>query len=153
MILISHRGNLNGRNPKLENTPQYIEEALKLFDVEIDLRFKSGSLWLGHDEPDIPVDERWLLKNGDKLWIHCKDIQSILLLKNLDSNGEKLNYFGHTQDEFVLTSKNNLFCTPSEELNEDCLLVMPEFFGFKYTNQKIFGVLTDFPMKYNGIDK
>tara|TARA_R100000008_G_scaffold86135_1_gene78060 strand:- start:5682 stop:6137 length:456 start_codon:yes stop_codon:yes gene_type:complete len=148
MILISHRGNLTGRNPERENTPEYIEEALKHFEVEIDLRSRNDSLWLGHDEPDIQIDPRWLWDNGEKLWIHCKDIQSILLLKKIDPTGEKLNYFGHSQDEFVLTSKNNLFCTPSEDLNEDCVLVMPEFFGFEYTNQKVLGILTDFPAKY-----
>ena len=29
MILISHRGNTNGRNPEKENTVEYIEQALK----------------------------------------------------------------------------------------------------------------------------
>ena len=29
MILISHRGNTNGRNPEKENTIEYIEQALK----------------------------------------------------------------------------------------------------------------------------
>ena len=26
MILISHRGNINGENPNLENTPDYIDK-------------------------------------------------------------------------------------------------------------------------------
>ena len=34
MILISHRGNLTGKNPERENHPDYIKEALDLgFDV------------------------------------------------------------------------------------------------------------------------
>tara|TARA_R110000824_G_scaffold300957_1_gene488995 strand:+ start:2072 stop:2527 length:456 start_codon:yes stop_codon:yes gene_type:complete len=148
MILISHRGNLNGREPEKENTPEYVEEALKYFDVEIDLRFREGAVWLGHDEADIRVDPDWLIHNGDKLWIHCKDIQSILFLKKIDPDAESLNYFGHSQDEFVVTSMNDLFCIPSEELNENCVLVMPEFFDFEYTGQKVYGILTDFPIKY-----
>lgn len=39
MILISHRGNLSGLNPDLENSEKYINTALSLgFDVEIDIR-------------------------------------------------------------------------------------------------------------------
>ena len=38
MILISHRGNINGRQPNLENLPEYIDSALELgYDVEIDI--------------------------------------------------------------------------------------------------------------------
>ena len=38
MVLISHRGNLEGKNIELENDPTYIDSAIeKGFDVEIDL--------------------------------------------------------------------------------------------------------------------
>jgi hypothetical protein len=51
MILISHRGNINGRIEGLENTPNYIQDAIKLgYDVEIDLwiiknKFKLAKTW------------------------------------------------------------------------------------------------------------
>ena len=153
LILIAHRGNLNGRNPERENTPKYIEEALVNFDVEIDLRFRNNSIWLGHDEADIEINADWLFKNSSKLWIHCKDIESILYLRRLDPNGQNLNYFGHDNDDFVLTSKNNLFCIPSKKLNEECVLVMPEYFNFEYKNEKVLGILTDFPEKYSYINE
>ena len=47
MIFISHRGNLSGPNPKLENSINYINEALKKFDVEIDLWFHQRKILLG----------------------------------------------------------------------------------------------------------
>ena len=38
MILISHRGNINGKKPDLENKPEYIQNAIKLgYNVEIDV--------------------------------------------------------------------------------------------------------------------
>ena len=38
MILISHRGNINGPNPEMENNPEYIQKALDLgYDVEVDV--------------------------------------------------------------------------------------------------------------------
>ena len=54
MIYISHRGNLNGINPKQENKPSYIFNALeRSFDVEVDVWFVKGKFYLGHDEPEI----------------------------------------------------------------------------------------------------
>ena len=41
MILISHRGNIEGKQPKLENKPEYISKALELgYNVEIDIWYK-----------------------------------------------------------------------------------------------------------------
>ena len=38
MILISHRGNIDGRIPEKENHPNYIDAAIKAgYDVEVDL--------------------------------------------------------------------------------------------------------------------
>ena len=52
MILISHRGNIDGPNSKLENNPTYIDRALdKGFNVEIDLWVYEKEFFLGHDEP------------------------------------------------------------------------------------------------------
>ena len=48
MILISHRGNINGRIPEKENRPQYIETTLVSgYDVEVDVWYVNGKLMLG----------------------------------------------------------------------------------------------------------
>jgi hypothetical protein len=50
MILISHRGNINGKIVEKENHPDYIDEAINLdYDVEIDIWMIEGILMLGHD--------------------------------------------------------------------------------------------------------
>ena len=47
MILISHRGNLDGKNESEENNPLYIEEALNAgYEVEIDVWYKYGEFYL-----------------------------------------------------------------------------------------------------------
>jgi len=52
MILISHRGNINGKKPNYENKPEYIWEALrKGYHCEIDVWFIDGKFKLGHDDP------------------------------------------------------------------------------------------------------
>ena len=38
MILISHRGNISGKNVSLENNPNYIKDAIYLgYNVEVDV--------------------------------------------------------------------------------------------------------------------
>ena len=65
--LISHRGNINGCNPKLENTPDYIKDAIHLgYDVEIDIWYSNNTLWLGHDNPEYQIDLHFLLENANK---------------------------------------------------------------------------------------
>ena len=53
MKLIAHRGNLKGKNPKYENHPDYILDAVWAgFDVEIDVWNVKGQWLLGHDAPN-----------------------------------------------------------------------------------------------------
>ena len=153
MKAISHRGNICGKEPNRENTREYVEVALSSgYEVEIDVRFKDGSLWLGHDGPEEVIDLNWLFKNADRLWIHCKDIQGIMLLREID-NGT-LNYFGHANDDFVLTSRGFLFCLPTDVLNNKGVLVMPEFFDYTVKpSNEAYAVLTDFPETFKGEDK
>ena len=61
MILISHRGNINGPNKDKENSLSYIQEAINLgYDVEIDLWVINGELFLGHDSPQYIVNFEWI---------------------------------------------------------------------------------------------
>ena len=83
--LISHRGNINGKNELLENNPDYIEAALsKGYDVEIDLWIDNDGFYLGHDEPTYPITLDWLVERSLKLWVHCKDLKTIEELKRLE---------------------------------------------------------------------
>ena len=51
MKLISHRGNLHGKNPDLENRPDYILQALKKgYHCEIDVWLIRNKIFLGHDK-------------------------------------------------------------------------------------------------------
>ena len=60
MILISHRGNLNGKIPENENCPDYIDKAIHSgYDVEIDIWMIDNELFLGHDGPQYKVIYNW----------------------------------------------------------------------------------------------
>jgi len=85
MILISHRGNISGPNPEKENHPEYILAALQAgYDVEIDVWFENGKFMLGHDEPQYELPFELIDKKYPKIWVHCKNMDSIYLLSSLE---------------------------------------------------------------------
>lgn len=123
MILISHRGNINGPSPDKENNPYYILEAIfSGYNVEIDVRFDNNTFVLGHDFPQYEVSEEFLKQKG--LWIHCKNIN---VLSKLITNPE-CNCFFHDTDDVVLTSKNYLWTYPGKALYSNSICVLPELF-------------------------
>jgi len=94
MILISHRGNLNGKIEEYENYPSYIDSALNQgYDVEVDVWFVDGDWWLGHDEPQYMSSIHWLEERQDKLWMHCKNVEAVI---ELDSDNKHYNGFNIT---------------------------------------------------------
>lgn len=145
MILISHRGNLNGRVEDLENTPEYIDLALsKGFDVEIDTWFVDGKIYLGHDSPDVEISESFLIQRKDKLWVHCKNVDMVSFL-NLEKK-VLFNYFWHENDTLTLTSKGYIWAYPGKQPIKNSVAVLPEI------NQDLImgciGVCSDFIFKY-----
>jgi len=128
MYIIAHRGNVDGPNPERENSPDYIDEALKLgYDVEVDLRSKNGELYLGHDNPQYPVNLEWLQRNQEKLWIHCKDRESLEYCSSVDFN---LHYFYHDTDAYVLTSKGYGMVLVGQFPYNNSIIVLPESIGY-----------------------
>jgi len=145
MKLISHRGNLNGPNPEQENHPDYIWAALRAgFDVEIDVWFIDGKIMLGHDKPQYDFPFELLENHYSKLWIHCKNMDALSKLNDLDPVGSKLNYFMHESDLGVLTSKCYIWST---NLFDKGILVMPETFD-KKPIETTLGVCSDYIENY-----
>ena len=145
MILISHRGNISGPNPEQENKPEYIAEALKQgYDVEIDVWFKDNKFMLGHDEPQYEFPFELIDQHYPKLWIHCKNIDALSKLNELDPNGSKVNYFWHENDLGVLTSKSYIWST---NLINNGILVMPELFD-KQPIETTMGICSDYIKNY-----
>ena len=139
MILISHRGNIDGKKPHLENTPDYIDEAISLgYDVEIDVWYKENEWWLGHDDPEHPIDFDWIEKRSHKLWVHCKNVECLVYF-NL--NGIDLNYFWHDQDTAILTSKKYIWGKENKTLIQNSIAMIPYFYDINYYN--CVGVCSD----------
>jgi hypothetical protein len=146
--IISHRGNLNGSIPETENSYRSIISAINLgLDVEIDVWRVNKILYLCHDLDMTKTNNtitKFLIDNASKLWIHCKNIDALEYLLDFD----ELNVFGHSNDEFVLTSKHYIFCRPGVVANKKSIIVMPEMNPI-YTEETLkncYGILTDYPL-------
>jgi hypothetical protein len=136
MKLISHRGNINGPTSR-ENHPDYISEALELgYDVEVDVWYISGKLYLGHDRADYEIDISFL--NDNRIWCHCKNIEALKLL--VENN---IHCFFHNNDDVTLTSKGFLWTYPERQLTERSICVLPEI-GFHKGIEKCYAICSDF---------
>lgn len=145
MIIISHRGNINGSIPDCENNPEYILKAIDLgFDVEIDFWNYGDNFFLGHNEPKYPISQQWLILNSKKLWVHCKNIDGIEYLKN---NNSELNYFWHQEDFVTITSKGYLWVYPGKQPIKNSIAVLPE--KYKDPIGNCYGICTDIPEYYS----
>ena len=143
MILISHRGNINGKNESCENNPSYIDLALKKnYDVEIDLWFENNTWVLGHDMPQYKILYNWLNDRKKLLWVHCKNIEAIIALKNKD-----IHYFWHETDTITLTSKHYIWAFPGKQPIKNSISVMPEIYNEEV--DQCIGVCSDYINKYN----
>lgn len=147
MKLIAHRGNINGPDSSSENSPDQIIFCIEHgYDVEIDLRYdpKSNTLWLGHDEPQYMITWWWLAGKAEKLWIHCKDITT---LHEFSTKTGGYNYFWHQEDDYTLTSNNQIWAYPGKTYTENTIIVMPEWNDIDWdelTSVDCYGICSDY---------
>ncbi len=134
MILISHRGNLNGKTDR-ENQPKYIEEAIfHDFDVEVDVWYDSKQFWLGHDKPQYKVSERFL--EHPNLWCHAKNIDALYVM----NTNYHIHCFWHQEDDVTLTSMGYLWTYPGKQLTSNSIAVLPD----GKVPDNIVGICSDF---------
>jgi hypothetical protein len=147
MRLISHRGNISGKNPESENNPSYIELALSQgYEVEIDVWLINGNFFLGHDGPQYPIDISFLM--NDRFWCHAKNLGALEKMLEIDS----INCFWHQEDNYTLTSKRIIWAYPGHALTRNSVAVLPE--STLYSNWELrecYGVCSDFIEKYKNI--
>ena len=136
MILISHRGNIDGPNVKMENDPRYIENTLgKGFNVEVDVWSKGSDFFLGHDKPEHQVSEMFL-RHGS-IWCHAKDIKTFYKLIDIGAH-----CFSHNQDEVALTTKGYLWSSYENQMTDKSICVMPP--SSRDLPKNIAGVCSDY---------
>lgn len=147
MLVIAHRGNINGKSELYENKPSYIMKTIELgFDVETDLWIIENKFFLGHDNPQYEIDHSFL--NNNKLWIHAKNFKAFFWLVNNKDN-LKCQYFWHQNDNFTLTSNNLIWTYPDSnlKLSDKSIAVLPELVK-EWNLANCYGICTDYCYKY-----
>ena len=143
MKLIAHRGNINGPRPDFENSPEYILNTVRRgFDVEIDVWCKNDKWYLGHDEPQYPINFSFL--KNKKFWCHAKNLKALeIMLKN------NIHCFWHENDDFTLTSQGFVWTYPGKELLDYSVSVMPEKASYSWNKlSKSAGICSDYLLAY-----
>ena len=139
MILISHRGNLNGRIPKRENGDKYCQDAIDAgYNVEIDVWY-TDTWWTGHDRPQYRVDPNFFKK--EEVWCHAKNIEALYRLADMAAH-----CFFHQKDDVVLTSKGYLWTYPTFPLTKKSICVLPEIQKVDYS--ECAGICSDYVVRY-----
>jgi hypothetical protein len=150
MKIISHRGNLNGKNKDRENHPDYIDETLnyfdnnqlKYFDVEVDLWYSNDKFYLGHDEPLYEISKKWLMDRSPRLWVHVKNIEAMKYLSTI--NSLFLNYFWHQNDSVTMTRDGYIWCYPNIYMKNGITVEL----GPKTQIPEVYGICTDHPLSW-----
>ena len=128
MIIIAHRGLLEGPDRQLENQPEQVIKALNMgFDVEIDVWALNDRFYLGHHElPFLEVNMEFLKHPG--LWLHAKNLDAMYALNSTPGMNWP-NFFYHNTDSHTLTSGGYIWTYPGFQLSPDSVFVMPETLG------------------------
>lgn len=117
MILISHRGNINGPDPELENHPARIDFLLKMgIDVEIDIWYVDNNFYYGHDEPTHKVSEVFLAR--PRMWFHAKNTAALFELLHKGRH-----VFWHQEDDHTLTSRGYIWTFPNKPITQKSVIV------------------------------
>jgi hypothetical protein len=144
MILISHRGNINGRIEEIENRPDYIDDTIKLgYDVEVDIWMMNGNFYLGHDNPQYLIDIDWINNRNHNLWVHCKNVE---VLEFFSIFGQNINYFWHETDTITITNKGYLWVYPGKQPIKNSIAVMPEIHNDEIS--QCVGICSDYIKNY-----
>jgi hypothetical protein len=144
MLLIAHRGNLDGPISENENNPKSIDRALiEGFDVELDVWVLDNKIYLGHDQPNFNISIKYLEERKQWLWLHLKNFESADYF--VDEIG--FNYFAHEIDPYVVTSKGFIWSYPGKCRSNKKIVLMPEW-EVGDTLNGATGVCTDYPIRY-----
>jgi len=116
MVIISHRGNIKGPNPQLENNPDHIRTIIQHYDCEIDVWKVGDKIFLGHDNPQYPVDVSFFNHIG--LWCHAKNLEALQFLLELG-----ITCFYHNIDDFTLTNNRYIWTYPGKPVTRRSIIV------------------------------
>jgi hypothetical protein len=155
MIYISHRCNIDGLSKKQNSFGQamFLMDMYDWLNIELDIWFKNGDFYLGHDEPEkklINEEMKTLCKNK-KIWLHCKNIETISHI--LNRKNLKCNVFFHETDQCTLTyPTHKLWTFPKAKLTNRSICVLPEKVNYDIQSIKsCYAICSDYILMYRSL--
>jgi hypothetical protein len=147
MILIAHRGNVNGIVKEKENHPDYLKKALALgYGIETDVWLVNGGFFLGHDGPQHEITEGFFGEiDRSKAWYHAKNAAALEYL----TGRKDVTCFWHQDDEFTLTSDGHIWVhANTKELPQNSICVLPEIRESNENLKNCYAICSDFIERY-----
>lgn len=142
-IIISHLGNIDGRQEKKENTLPYIQKALKEgWHVCIDVLFHNGNFLLPHDDGYSAIPPALLSKQ--RIWCRAYNADTIDALCNVNAH-----CFLMSKDFMSLTSAQFIWTLPPHALVSRSIAAFPELADADWlANAEPAGLCSNEPIRY-----
>lgn len=157
LVVIAHRANIEGADPKMENTPGAIDYAISRgLQVEVDIRYIDKKWWLGHDGADYKVSFDWMMERNHYIWWHVKNLDGLIEFNSLDQTLSKIRdgypcpklfYFWHQNDDYMLTSGGHIWTFPNKPIKGKNSILCLNKKGAEVP-KGIYGICTDYPLDY-----
>jgi hypothetical protein len=145
LLRIAHRGNTNGSDIYRENTVAQILNAISAgFDVEVDVWYVNGDVFLGHDGPEYLVPKIFLVEICHSAWYHCKNLEA---LEFFATELPGMRHFWHEEDRFTLTSDNYIWTYPGQPVTPRSIIVDLDLSSWDSYKDVAYAVCTDYPTK------
>ena len=120
-IIISHLGNIDGRQPEKENQLKYLQVALDAgYHVCVEVVFKNGAFLLPSAAGMQNAPPAFFAKK--RIWSRCHDADTLDALCNIGAHA-----FSATTADLTLTSHQFIWTLPPKELSLRSIAVYPEF--------------------------
>ncbi len=142
-IVISHLGNIEGRQPERENRLAYVQQALKLgWHVCVDVVYKSGGFILPHDNGFDTVPAALLSKQ--RVWCRAYTAETLDALCGINAH-----CFFMTQDFLSLTTAQFIWTMPPHPLSGRSIAAFPELTNAAWLAEaEPAGLCSNEPLRY-----
>lgn len=162
MLIIAHRGLVDGPNSELENLPDTIDTAISLgYRAEVDVWKIRDIFYLSHDEPvdydnldqSRIVTRDFFYDRSQYLYIHCKNIETLEYFTNPIEKLTTYTCFWHQEDNYTLTSQAEIWAYPNFNVTgkylRNAICVKPELADSDFNCDNFNGICTAFANDYN----
>jgi hypothetical protein len=142
-IIISHLGNINGRDEKRENTPAHVDKALKAgWHVCVDVIFKNGGFFLPHANGNSVLTPSFFSK--PRVWSRAYDPETADALCNIGAHN-----FVYAGGFLALTSSQFVWTPPPHPLTARAIAYLPETAAAQWlADAEPAGLCSDTPAAY-----